>query len=171
MRSVGVVDELVHHHCCINPKNIGRQPACTIFSHLFNGTPMTLTRWERPGQKEHIQRPSLADTSKTHPFLILGCVSFVIHPVWGFPARKMGVPQARWMVFVREDPKQNWMMTGGYHHFRKPHPIFLQIKFSAQVPPSDGSGGPFPWRCTSWARPEKKDNLVFLWGQTPGFGS
>ena len=25
----------------------------------------------------------------------------------------MGVPQARWMVFVRENSKLKWMMTGG----------------------------------------------------------
>ena len=33
--------------------------------------------------------------------------------IWGFPARKMGVPLDRWMVFVRENPKLKWMRTGG----------------------------------------------------------
>ena len=30
---------------------------------------------------------------------------------WGFPARKMGVPQVRWMVYVRENVNLKWMMT------------------------------------------------------------
>ena len=41
------------------------------------------------------------------------------HEIWpllvifgGFPAR-WEYPQARWMVFVRENPIKNWMMTGG----------------------------------------------------------
>ena len=40
---------------------------------------------------------------------------------WGFPARNMGVPQARWMVFVRENPNLTWMMTWGTPVYGNPH--------------------------------------------------
>ena len=31
--------------------------------------------------------------------------------IWGFPARKMGVPLYRWMVDFREHPNLKWMIT------------------------------------------------------------
>ena len=45
------------------------------------------------------------------------------NPAGGFQL-VMGVPQVRWMVFVRENPNLKWMMIWGYPHLWKPPACF-----------------------------------------------